>query len=105
MLKTIELKTKFTGEPERVKEILQHCMMKFFLEDAIWDTHKKKAFYLFSCCEGGTAGSWAIECMGMITARLAQGGTSEDIVFNWDALAKTFQENFLPISQVTTVLN
>lgn len=99
----IELKTKFDGDASRVKEIVKHCDWKFAL-DGNFDTNFKKAVYLLSCCEGGTAGPWAVEYSEMLEAEEAVRGAKQEDVYAWTKVKKAFTDYFLPRSQVSSAI-
>lgn len=98
----IELKTKFDGSADRVREIVKHCEWKFAL-DPNFTTNFQKSVYLLSCCEGGTAGPWAVEYSDNREEAVGNG-VAVETVWKWETVKKAFQDYFLPRSQISSAI-
>ncbi|KAK7682229.1 hypothetical protein QCA50_014816 [Cerrena zonata] len=101
----IELKTKFDGNANRVREITKHCDWKFALDPTTFDTNFKKSIYLLSCCEGGTAGPWAVEYSDTLDKASTATGAKVEDVFDWNKVKKAFIDYFSPVSQVSSAIS
>lgn len=88
----------FEGEFDRVGEMLGHFELKFILESVKFGgtgAAKKQVAYALSCCQGGTAGSWAAGKVAYYAAN--QWPT-------WAEFVADFKKQFQPADAMTTAI-
>ena len=100
----IELKNKFAGDPGCVSEIIQHCEWKFLAESAAFADEKIKVIYLFSCCEGGTAGPWAVNYSKTLDTQDVAAGNAIFHSYKWKDVSKAFVNYFVPTDNLSWAL-